>query len=222
MALIDFISPLHKATRRDYLARVNDPEFPKAKASGLALRWDADYWDGDRRTGYGGMRYDGRWRPVAELMARHYGLRAGDRVLDIGCGKGFLLYDLAQTVPGLEVVGIDISRYALEHAKPEIRHCLVEGTAADLPFPDGSFDLVLSINTLHNLPCDELDRALRGMMRVGKKHRYLCVESWRNEAEKANLLYWQLTCRAFFSPPEWEWWFEKTGYTGDHSFIFFE
>lgn len=222
MAFVDFIAPLHKATARDYLGRVNDPEYPKARAAALALEWDVDYWDGDRRTGYGGMRYDGRWRAVAELMARHYGLQPGDRVLDIGCGKGFLLHDLAEAVPGLEVSGLDISRYAIHHAKPEVRDHLIEGRASALPFDDASFDLVLSINTLHNLPCHELDAALREMQRVGRRHRYLCVESWRNEAEKTNLLYWQLTCRAFLAPDEWEWWFRHTGYTGDHSFIFFE
>ncbi|MGA0110608.1 MAG: class I SAM-dependent methyltransferase [Chthoniobacterales bacterium] len=222
MAYVDFISPLHTATKRDYLARVNDPEYPKAKAAELALKWDVEYWEGARRTGYGGMKYDGRWRKVADLMVEHYGLKAGDRVLDVGCGKGFLLHDLTQAVPGLEVVGLDVSSYAIEHALPEIKDRLVVGHANKLPFDDASFDFVYSINTLHVLPCFDLDRALRELMRVGKQHRYLCVESWRNESEKANLLYWQLTCRAFFAPDEWEWWFEQTGYTGDHSFIYFE
>ncbi|MFM8887141.1 MAG: class I SAM-dependent methyltransferase, partial [Chthoniobacterales bacterium] len=150
MAYVDFIAPIHKATTRDYLARVNDPEFPKAKAAEMAGKWGVDYWDGDRRTGYGGMNYDGRWRKVADLMASHYGLKAGDKVLDIGCGKGFLLYDLAQAVPGLEVTGLEISRYAIEHAKPEIKDRLVEGKASELPFKDAEFDFVFSINTLHN------------------------------------------------------------------------
>jgi protein-L-isoaspartate(D-aspartate) O-methyltransferase len=222
MAYVDFISPLHTSTKRDYLARVNDPDYPKAKAAELALKWDVEYWDGDRRTGFGGMKYDGRWRKVADLMAQHYGLKAGDKVLDVGCGKGFLLYDLTQAVPGLEVTGLEFSRYAIEHAFPEIKGSLVEGHANKLLFEDASFDFVYSINTLHVLPCFELDAALREMMRVGRKHRYLCVESWRNESEKANLLYWQLTCRAFFAPDEWEWWFKQTGFTGDHSFIYFE
>jgi len=222
MAYVDFISPLHTSTKRDYLARVNDLEYPKAKAADLALKWDVEYWDGDRRTGYGGMKYDGRWRKVADLMVAHYGLKPGDKVLDVGCGKGFLLHDLTQAVPGLEVTGLDISRYALDRAMPEVKDWLVEGHASRLPFDDASFDFVFSINTLHVLPCFELDAALREMMRVGKKNRYLCVESWRNESEKANLLYWQLTCRAFFAPDEWEWWFKQTGYTGDHSFIYFE
>jgi len=222
MAYVDFISPLHTSTKRDYLARVNDPEYPKAKAAELALKWDVEYWDGDRRTGYGGMKYDGRWRKVADLMVEHYGLKAGDKVLDIGCGKGFLLYDLTQAVPGLEVTGLEVSRYAIDHSLPQIKDRLVEGHANKLPFQDASFDFVYSINALHVLPCFDLDHALREMMRVGKQHRYLCVESWRNEAEKANLLYWQLTCRAFFAPDEWEWWFKQTGYNGDHSFIYFE
>ena len=220
MAYLDLVSPLHKKTVRDYLARVN--EIPKAEAARLAKQWGKDYWDGDRKHGYGGMRYDGRWRPVAELLARHYGLQAGQRVLDIGCGKGFLLYDLTQVVPGLEVVGLDISAYAIEKAKPEVQPFLQVGHAQSLPFPDASFDLAISINTLHNLYCHELDAALREMQRVTRKNSYLVVESYRNEEEKANLLYWQLTCESFFTPEEWQWWFTQTGYTGDHSFIYFE
>ena len=220
MALVDFVSLVHKSTKRDYLARVT--EFPKAEAAKRAKLWALDYWDGDRKVGYGGMKYDGRWRKVADAMAQHYGLKAGDKVLDIGCGKGFLLYDLTQAVPGLEVRGLDISAYAIEHAKPEVKDRLVEGTAAKLPFADGEFDLVISINTLHNLYCYDLYAALKEMERVGKKNKYTCVESYRNEDEKVNLLYWQLTCEAFCTPKEWEWWFAHTGYTGDHSFIYFE
>jgi SAM-dependent methyltransferase len=220
MPYVDFVSAIHRKTTRDYLARVN--EFPKAEAAKLARQWGKDYWDGDRRTGYGGMRYDGRWRVVADAMAKHYGLKAGDRVLDVGCGKGFLLYDLTQAVPGLEVCGLDISAYAIENAKEEVRPFLQMGHANALPFPDARFDLVLSINTLHNLYCYDLDKALREIQRVGRRHRYVCVESYRNEEEKVNLLYWQLTCEGFYTPEEWGWWFEKCGYTGDWSFIYFE
>jgi SAM-dependent methyltransferase len=220
MAYIDFVSPLHKTTNRDYLGRVN--EFPKAEAAKIAKLFGKEYWDGDRKLGYGGMRYDGRWRPVAEAMGRHYGLKRGDRVLDVGCGKGFLLYDLSQAVPGVEVRGLDISAYAVENAKEEVRSCLQIGHANSLPFEDKSFDLVVSINTLHNLFCYDLDRALREIRRVGRKHQYICVESYRTEEEKTNLLYWQLTCESFYTPEEWEWWFQWCGYAGDYSFIFFE
>jgi len=216
------MSPLHKATHRDYLARVNDPEFPKAKAAELAKQWSYDYWDGDRRINYGGYKYmPGRWAPVAKLMIEHYGLKPGSRVLDIGCGKGFQIFELTQVLPGLEVRGIDVSSYAIEHAHPDMKHLIDRGSAAQLPYADKSFDLVFSINTLHNLHNHDLDRALREMERVGKQ-KYLCVESYRDEVEKANLLYWQVTCEQFNSPEDWEWWFKQSGYTGDHSFIYFE
>lgn len=220
MAHLDFIGLVHKQTKRDYVARVT--EYPKAKAAEKAKLWGYDYWDGDRNTGYGGMRYDGRWEKVARAMAEHYGLKSGDKILDVGCGKAYLVYDFTTVVPGVEVAGIDISEYAIEDAKPEVTPFLKTANATELPFEDNSFDLVISINTLHNLPCYDLDKALREIERVGKDKKFICVESYRNEEEKANLLYWQLTCEAFNSPEEWDWWFEKTGYTGDHGYIFFE
>ncbi len=223
MAYIDFLSALHKSTARDYLARVNDPEYPKAKAADLAKKWGFDYWDGDRRINYGGYRYiEGRWEKVARAMADHYGIKPGDRILDVGCGKGFLLFDFTKVVPGVEIYGIDVSEYAVENAKEEIKDRLLVGNAALLPYPDKHFDLVYSLNTLHNLHNYDLDRALRGIERVGKRHKYICVESYRNEVEKANLLYWQVTCEAFCTQEEWEWWFTQTGYTGDYSCIYFE
>ena len=220
MAYIDFISAIHKSTKRDYLARVN--EFPKAEAAKLAKRFDRDYWDGDRKVGYGGYRYDGRWLPVAQAMAKHYGLKAGDRVLDVGCGKGFLLYEFTRAVPGLIVEGIDLSAYAIENAHEPVKPFLKVGNANALPFADKSFDLVFSITTLHNLKCYDLEKALREIERVGRGGKHIVVESFRTEEEKVNLLYWQLTCESFCWPEEWEWWFKKCGYTGDHSFIYFE
>jgi protein-L-isoaspartate(D-aspartate) O-methyltransferase len=223
MAYVDFMSVLHKATKRDYLARVNDPEYPKPKAAALAKQWDYDYWDGDRRINYGGYRYiPGRWEKVARAMTEHYGIRPGDRILDVGCGKGYLLYDFTLVVPGVQVYGLDISKYAIRNAKEEVRDRLQVGNANALPYPDNSFDLVISITTLHNLYCYDLEKALREIERVGRRHKYICVESYRNETEKANLLYWQVTCEAFNTPEEWEWWFRLTGYSGDYSYIFFE
>lgn len=220
MAEVEFVSLLHKKTSRDYLKRVN--EFPKAEAATIAKRFDQEYWDGDRKVGYGGYRYDGRWRIVAEKMAKTYNIQSGDSILDVGCGKGFLLYDLTQVVPGVQVAGIDISQYAINNAKEEIKPKLQVAHANSLPFPDKSFDHIISITTLHNLPCYDLEKSLQEIERVARKNKYICVESYRNEIEKANLLYWQLTCEAFCTPEEWAWWFEKTGYTGDHEFIYFE
>jgi SAM-dependent methyltransferase len=223
MAYIDLMSAIHKSTQRDYLARVNEPDFPKAKAAALAKKWGFDYWDGDRKICYGGYRYmEGRWEKVARAMVEHYGIKPGDKILDVGCGKGFLLYDFTKVVPGLEVYGIDISEYAIENSKEEIKDRLQVGNATSLPFPDNYFDFVFSITTLHNLHCYDLDKSLREIERVGKRNKYICVESYRNEEEKANLLYWQVTCEAFNTPEEWGWWFKQTGYTGDHSLIYFE
>jgi protein-L-isoaspartate(D-aspartate) O-methyltransferase len=223
MAYVDLMSVIHKSTTRDYLARVNDPDFPKAKAAALAKNWSYDYWDGDRKICYGGYRYmEGRWEKVARAMVDHYGIKPGDKILDVGCGKGFLLYDFTKVVPDLEIHGIDISEYAIEHSKEEIRDRLQVGNATSLPFPDHYFDFVLSITTLHNLHCYDLDKALREIERVAKKNKYICVESYRTEEEKANLLYWQVTCEAFNTPEEWDWWFKQTGYSGDHSLIYFE
>lgn len=223
MAHVDLMSVLHKSTQRDYLARVNDPDYPKAKAAELAKQWGYDYWDGDRRICYGGYRYmEGRWEKVARAMVEHYGLKPGDKIFDVGCGKGFLLYDFTKVLPGIEIHGIDISDYAIANSKEEVRDRLQIGNATSLPFPDNYFDFVYSITTLHNLHCYDLDKALREIQRVAKDKKYICVESYRNEAEKANLLYWQVTCEAFYTPEEWDWWFKHTGYNGDHSFIYFE
>ena len=223
MAEIDFMSGLHKSTQRDYLARVNDSLYPKSKAAQLAKEYGYDYWDGDRRVCYGGYRYiEGRWERVAQQISDYYALPPKPKILDIGCGKGFLLYDFLKVIPDAEVYGIDISEYAIKHSKPEISGRLQIGNATNLPWPDNTFDLVISITTLHNLYAHELDLALKEMERVGKSHKYLCVESYRNEQEKANLLYWQVTCEAFNTPEEWRWWFKHTNYSGDYSFIFFE
>ena len=223
MAEIDFMSTLHQSTSRDYLARVNDSQYPKPLASELAKKWDFDYWDGDRRINYGGYKYIyGRWDAVIKKMIAYYDLKNNCRILDIGCGKGFMLYDFLRLIPDAEIHGIDISEYAINNSKKEVRDNLVLGNATKLPWPDNYFDLVVSITTLHNLKAYDLEQALKEMERVGKKNKYLCVESYRNENEKANLLYWQVTCEAFNTPEEWEWWFSHSNYTGDYSYIFFE
>ncbi len=220
---INFMSTLHKSTQRDYLARVNDKEYPKAKAAELAKKFDYDYWDGDRKINYGGYKYlEGRWEKVALSMTQHYDLPPNPKILDIGCGKGYLLYDFLKILPKAEIYGLDISNYAIENAKEEIKDRIVLGSSDKLPWKDNYFDLVISINTLHCLHNYELDLSLKEIERVGKSNKYICVESYRNETEKANLLYWQVTCEAFNTPKEWLWWFNSCGYQGDYSFIYFE
>jgi len=221
LAYVDFIVKLHAGTKRDYLERV--VQHDKAKCAEVAIQYGKDYWDGDRMYGFGGYKYDGRWLPVAEDMARHYGLKPGDKILDVGCGKGFLLYEFTQAIPGVIVAGIDISKYAIDNAKEEVKPFLQVGNALNLPFEDDSFDLVFSITTLHNLYNYELRKAFQEIERVGKGNKkHFVVESYRNEQEKVNFLYWQLTCRSFYTPEEWEWFMRESGYTGDYSCIYFE
>jgi ubiquinone/menaquinone biosynthesis C-methylase UbiE len=220
VAYIDFIQSVHAATKRDYLGRVLAGN--KAEFAVVAKQFGKDYWDGSRNTGYGGYKYDGRWRPVARRIGDHYQLKPSSRVLDIGCGKGDLLADLKAEFPSIEIFGLDVSTYALDHSVPDIRSNLQQGSAVSLPYPDDYFDLVLSINVLHNLRLPELETALLEMERVGKKHKYIVMDGYRTEQEKVNLMYWQLTCECFFTPEEWEWLFQKCGYTGDYSLVYFE
>ncbi|MEK7233789.1 MAG: methyltransferase domain-containing protein [Elusimicrobiota bacterium] len=220
MAYVDFLMQLSNATKRDYVARV--VQHDKAKCAEVAIQYGKDYWDGERQYGYGGYTYDGRWRPVAEAMIKHYGLKPGASILDVGCGKGYLLYEFMQLLPGAKVAGLDISSYAIENAKDEVKPFLTQGNATSLPYPDKSFDFVYSLITFHNLYNYELRKALQEVERVGRGAKHIAVESYRNEREKANLVYWQLTCRSFYTPKEWEWFMKESGYTGDYSYIVFE
>ena len=220
MGYIDFVSSLHKQTKRDYIGRVIKDN--KAECAKIAKEYGYDYWDGDRKYGYGGYQYDGRWKSVAEEIAKYYHLKSGQHVLDVGCGKAYLLYELTQVVPGLKVTGIDKSKYALEHAKEEVKEYLELGEAQKIPYKDNSFDLVISLTTLHNLKVYDLKKAVQEIERVSKGNSYIMVESFRNDEEEVNMLYWQLTCASYYSVEEWEWLYREWGYTGDYSFIFFE
>lgn len=218
--LLNIVTPLHKATKRDYVARMMDD---KVNCMLKAKEYEGDYWDGDRRYGYGGYKYiPGRWKPVAQALIDIYGLKSGARILDVGCGKGYLLYELKLLLPNAHIVGFDISKYGLANAKEEIRDNLFRYRAQDAyPFGDKSFDLVISLTTLHNLRLFELKTALAEIERVGK-NKYVMLESYRNELELFNLECWALTAESFFDTAEWIWLYEHFGYTGDYEFIYFE
>src|SRR5215472_2048058 len=182
----------------------------------VARQYGREYFDGSRDTGYGGYRYDGRWLPIAEDMIAHFGLKPGDRVLDVGAGKGFLVKDLMQVCRGLEAFGLDISEYALMHCEPEVVGRLHLGNAVKLPFPDKSFKAVISLNTVHNLDRRECITALREIERLAPGRAFVQVDSYRNAEQKALFEEWVLTAKFHDYPDGWVALFREAGYTGDY------
>ena len=218
--LLQLVTQLHQSTERDYLGRLLDD---KVVCSRISKQYGEEYWDGDRRYGYGGYKYiPGRWKPVAEALVRRYDLGNHSSLLDIGCGKAFLLHELKGLLPGLMVVGIDISSYGIGCDTDEIRpHLFKLDIRRPLPFANEQFDLVISLGAFHNLRLPELRTALQEMERVGRSG-YLMVESYRSESELYNLQCWALTAESFLDVKEWEWLYNHFGYSGDYEFIFFQ
>ena len=213
MAYIDFVGKVHNQSKRDYKQRVLN--FEKAACAEVAKKWDYDYWDGDRCYGYGGYTYDGRWRVVAEHMVRHYGLKDGDRILDIGCGKGYLLYELSQILPGAVISGIDISKYAICNAKKEIKPFLKLHSSTDLPYPDNSQDFIVSITTLHNLQNFELFNSLKEIQRVGKGKSFITLGSYTNKENADLFRNWTLLGATILHEKEWVEVLKHSEYSGD-------
>lgn len=211
MAEINLLSALPR-TRRNIEARATAKTEEMIR---ISREYGEVYFDGPREFGYGGYRYDGRWKPVAADMVRHFDLRPGDRVLDVGCAKGFLVKDLLGACQGLEAFGLDVSRYALLHCEPEVIGRLHLGDASDLPFPDDSFKAAISLNTIHNLDRPGCIRALRELQRVSGGRAYVQVDSYRTPAQKALFEDWVLTAKFHDYPDGWIAVFNEAGYTGD-------
>lgn len=206
---------------------VNYPRSPRnVKARGasktdddraIARRFGREFFDGERRHGYGGFSYNPRfWGPVIPTLQRHFGLTAGSSVLDVGCAKGFMLHDLCDAIPEITVRGIDVSEYAIEHAMENVRAFVSVADARALPFPDKSFDVVISINTIHNLDREECRLALREIERVAKSGSFVTVDAYRNEEERDAMFAWNLTAKTIMHVDEWKAFFREIGYTGDY------
>jgi ubiquinone/menaquinone biosynthesis C-methylase UbiE len=192
------------------------------KVVAVARQYGEMYWDGPREYGYGGYRDDGRWHPVARDIVAQYALGAGMRVLDVGCGKGFLVKALLQACPGLEVFGLDISRYALMHCPPETIGRIHLGSADDLPFPDGSFDCVLSLNTIHNFTRPRAIVAMREIQRLSGGRAFVQVDSYLTPEQKEVFESWVLTAEFHDYPDGWLKVFAEAGYTGDYDWTIIE
>jgi ubiquinone/menaquinone biosynthesis C-methylase UbiE len=215
---INLLNALPK-TKRNIEARreAKDPEVIR-----ISRQYGKMYFDGPRRYGYGGYRYDGRWQPVARDIAAHFGLKAGDRVLDVGCAKGFLVKDLLDAVPGLEAFGLDISEHALKHCHPDVIGRLHLGSADRLPFPAGSFACVLSIDTVHNLPRDRAKAALQEIQRLSHGRAFVRVDSYLTPEQKRIFESWVLTAEFHDYPQGWIELFAESGYTGDYCWTIIE
>jgi SAM-dependent methyltransferase len=208
---IDLLQSLPKS-KRDIHARY---EAKDKSVIDIAKRYGKEYFDGDRKYGYGGYRYDGRWMPVARDIIGFFNLNAMSKILDVGCAKGFLLYDLMNE--GMDVRGVDISRYAIDCSHSQVRRKLQQGSADSLPFMDKSFDLVISINTLHNLPREGVIKALREIERVSRGDSYVVVDSYYSVEQKKLFEDWVLTAETHYYPEGWLQLFKDAGYTGHYS-----
>jgi len=218
--LRNFVTPLHLSSKRKYLPRMMDD---KVHCMQVAKKYDIDYWDGDRRYGYGGYKYiPGRWKAVADTLINTYKLVDGSKVLDVGCGKGYLLHEMLLLEPGLNIKGFDISKRGIDDATDLVKpYLFLHRAEDDFPFEDNEFDLVMSLGACHNLRLPELEVSLKEIERVGKQG-YVMLESYRNEEELFNLQCWALTCESFFDKEEWIWLYDYFGYKGDYEFIYFE
>ena len=215
--LLNLVTPLHSATQRDYMARLMDDKIACMKK---AREFDYDYWDGSRRFGYGGYHYiPGRFKPMAEALIERYDLKPGDSVLDIGCGKGFLLYELQKLMP-LHLVGIERSAYAIEHKPVDLKANIIQGRIENTIYA-GVYDLVVSLGCLHNLTLRELHIALPVIAKSAQSG-YIMVEAFRTVEEWFNLTAWCLTAETIMKPEDWCFLYEQCGYKGDYEFIYFE
>lgn len=218
MAEVDLLKALPK-TKRNIQKRASGKD---SAVVAIAKQYGEMYWDGPREYGYGGYRYDGRWRAVARDIISYFGLIAGMRVLDVGCGKGFLVKDLMLECPGLEVYGLDVSLYALMNCEGEVAGRLHLGTAEKMPFPDQSFDCVLSLNTIHNFPRSRAISAMKEIQRISKGKSFVQVDSYHTPEQKEIFESWVLTAEFHDYPSGWLKVFDEAGYTGDYFWTIIE
>lgn len=183
----------------------------------ISKQFGRDYFDGDRRHGYGGYNYHPRfWSETVKHIRDYYQLPEDAAILDIGCAKGFMLMDFMQLMPKATLAGIDISEYAIEHALDDVKPFVQVGNAKSLPFEDKSFDLVLAINTIHNLPYEECKQSLREIGRVSRRNAFVMVDAYRTEEQHQAMLRWVLTAETMLHVDDWLKLFAEAGYTGDY------
>ena len=209
---IDLLAKYPKA-KRDLTQRL---ESKTEEVRMVARKFDKDFFDGERKFGYGGFSYNPRyWSEVVKDLSNYYNLNNESKILDVGCAKGFMLYDFYKLNPNLDLHGIDISKYAIDNSVPEIKNKLQVANATKLPYEDNFFDLVIAINTIHNLDKDECEIALKEISRVSKKNAFITVDAFNNEDEKKRMYAWNLTAKTIMSIKDWKKFFSDSKYNGD-------
>ena len=183
----------------------------------VARKFGKDFFDGDRRHGYGGFSYNSKfWTPVVPDFQKYFGLNSNDKILDVGCAKGFMLHDFSRLIPGISVSGVDVSDYAIRNSLSDVKPFLSVADAKDLPFADNEFNLTISINTVHNLELDDCVKALQEIERVSTGGSFITVDAYRDDEEKQRMMAWNLTAKTIMSVNQWKELFSKIGYTGDY------
>lgn len=183
----------------------------------IARQFGQEFFDGDRLYEYGGYSYHPRfWQGTVKRFRDYYHLAEDARILDVGCAKGYMLHDFKVLMPNLTVAGIDVSQYAIEQAIESVRPYLRIGNARELPFKDNSFDLVISINTIHNLPLEDCKQALREIQRVSRKHAFITVDAWRSEEEQERMKKWNITALTYMDVENWEKLLAEVGYQDEY------
>lgn len=201
-------------TKRDPLARAAEKT---EEDRAIARRFGQDFFDGERKHGYGGFNYAARfWQPVIPTFQQHWNLTSSSSLLDVGCAKGFMLHDLREIIPGITVTGVDISEYAIAHVLEDVKPFVHVANTTSLPFEDKAFDVTISINTIHNLEQTACGKALQEIERVSKRGSFITVDAYRNDEEKERMMAWNLTAKTILSVDDWEIFFKDVGYTGDY------
>ena len=214
------INLMHRYPKSDRSNLLSQRPYVDSSTRDVLRKFEKEYFDGDRKLGLGGYYYDPKFfSPVVEDMISHYKIAESASILDVGCAKGFLLHDFKRYLPRCKIAGIDISRYCLDTAMEDVKDFLLFGTCEDLPFETQSFDLVISIATIHNLDLEGVKRSLLEIERVKRKHAFIKVNGYRDEGERRILESWNLVAKTILHVDEWRAIFKEVGYTGDYSFF---
>ena len=209
---IDLLKNYPKSNRNlDKRLSEKSPEIVK-----IARQFGKEFFDGDRKFGYGGLKYDPKyWSNVVKDFVEYYNIKPDAKILDVGCAKGYMLYDFKRQYPRLEIYGIDISKYAIENCHPKVKDFLKVGDAKNLEFQDNYFDLVISINTVHNLELNDCISSVKEISRVTKENSFITVDAYNNDEEKERMFKWNLTAKTIMSTEDWKDTFKKVSYNGN-------